>query len=100
MYVYYCIHILIGNLTSSNNLNYDVLFQAYNCGVPGSSGGTLNNVQMQQFKAQIMAYRFLSRNQPPTLHILAAAQGKKYEPPPPQPPAPRFNAQGIGKFRN
>jgi hypothetical protein len=59
----------------------------------------MNTVQMQQFKAQIMAYRFLSRNQPPATHILAAAQGKKYEspstPPSQQQPA-RFNAQGMG----
>lgn len=46
------------------------------------AAGALDISQMQQFKAQVMAYRFLSRSQVPTGQILAAVQGKRYEPPP------------------
>ncbi|XP_021950482.1 ATP-dependent helicase brm isoform X2 [Folsomia candida] len=54
--------------------------------------------QMQQFKAQVMAYRFLSRSQflPLNGQILAAAQGKRFDSPPTPSPAARNPVQQIG----
>lgn len=55
---------------------------------------------MQQFKAQVMAYRFLSRSQflPLNGQILAAAQGKRFDSPPTPSPAARNPVQQIGQW--
>lgn len=39
------------------------------------------SIQMQQLRAQIMAYRYLARNQPLSPEMLMAIQGKKNEMP-------------------
>lgn len=48
-------------------------------GPPGQEKGQFQNPQMLQLRAQIMAYRFLARNQPLPNQIAMAVQGKRPE---------------------
>ena len=68
----------------------------------GSSEGKLNQQQVSQLRAQIMAYRLLARNQGIPEHITAAIQGKRMTPSPqmsgmtPPPPGPQQQMQPMG----
>ncbi|XP_013786045.1 transcription activator BRG1-like isoform X1 [Limulus polyphemus] len=53
-------------------------------GIPGQKPSALTPSQMQQLRAQIMAYKFLARNQQIPDYIGMAVQGKRHLPP--QPP--------------
>lgn len=54
----------------------------------------ISSTQMQQLKAQIMAYRFLARNHPLPPHIAAATNTKRQDSPTDQGPNSQLQFQG------
>ncbi|XP_076371391.1 uncharacterized protein LOC143257084 isoform X1 [Tachypleus tridentatus] len=70
-----------GSIPASGSLTQGTL------GPSGQKASALTPSQMQQLRAQIMAYKFLARNQQIPDHIGMAVQGKRHLPP--QPPYQR-----------
>ena len=63
----------------------------------GAGDRGFQNQQMMQLKAQIMAYRFLARNQPLPPQVAMAVQGKRPDQPPPVSGAPPGAAPPYGR---